>query len=114
MKNERWNCIQGCGACCRIEPVERQEALEVLSETQVDAYLDMVGDNGWCRHYDHSTKTCRIYKERPDFCRVSKLPKLFGIPDTAAGAFAIQCCRDQIRSIYGGRSNVKKIYGRRR
>ncbi|WP_320676880.1 YkgJ family cysteine cluster protein [Prochlorococcus sp. MIT 1300] len=110
MKNQNWKCIKGCGACCRIEPLERHEALKVLSETQLAKYLDMVGEDGWCRHYNLSTKSCSIYSERPDFCRVSNLSILFDIPEDSAEAFAIKCCRDQINSVYGGRSVIKKQF----
>ena len=109
---QHWHCIQHCGACCRLCPEERQEALEALSADQRDQYLSMVGEDGWCIHYDSGGRTCRIYDDRPDFCRVSALGQLFDIPDDDFDAFAIACCRQQIRSNYGGRSGVMRKFNR--
>lgn len=99
-----WTCIHHCGACCRLAPEERQEAIEALTESQRETYLSMVGEDGWCKHYDTGGRRCRIYDTRPDFCRVSSLATLFDIPEQHADAFAIACCNQQIRSLYGGRS----------
>lgn len=99
-----WTCIHQCGACCRLAPEERPEALEALSENQRKVYLSMVGEDGWCKHYDSGGRRCRIYETRPDFCRVSSLATLFGVPAEDTDAFAISCCDQQIRSLYGGRS----------
>ena len=87
-----WTCIHQCGACCRLAPEERPEALEALSEDQRATYLSMVGEDGWCRHYDSGARRCRIYEERPDFCRVSSLAELFEVAAEDADAFAIACC----------------------
>ena len=106
----KWQCIKTCGACCRIHPQERIEALEVLNEAQLKVYLEMVGEDGWCLHYDRASRRCRVYEERPDFCRVSSLAKFFNISDEETDQFAIQCCLDQIRSVYGGRSNEMKRF----
>ena len=107
-----WTCIHQCGACCRLAPEERPEALEALSEDQRATYLSMVGEDGWCRHYDSGARRCRIYEERPDFCRVSSLAELFEVPAEDADAFAIACCNQQIRSIYGGRSRELRRFKR--
>ena len=107
-----WTCIHQCGACCRLAPEERPEALEALSEEQRATYLSMVGEDGWCRHYDSGARRCRIYEERPDFCRVSSLAELFEVPAEDADAFAIACCNQQIRSLYGGRSRELRRFKR--
>ncbi len=107
-----WSCIQGCGACCRLDPAERGEALKALSPPQRERYLAMVGPDGWCLHFDIGGRRCRIYDERPDFCRVSALAPLFGVPAEQAEAFAIACCRQQIRQEYGGRSGVLRRFER--
>lgn len=99
-----WQCISQCGACCRLAPHEREEALAALDEKQREIYLKMVGPDGWCRHYDSGGRRCRIYQDRPDFCSVASLASLFGVEENDCEAFAIQCCRQQIRSVYGGRS----------
>ena len=90
-----WSCMDHCGACCRLAPDERPEALEALSPEQQELYLSMVGPDGWCLHFDTGSRRCRIYDTRPDFCRVSSLCSLFGVDDAEADAFAISCCRQQ-------------------
>lgn len=120
----RWQCITGCGACCRLDPAQRPEALEALSPEQRRTYLAMVGDDGWCIHYDSGAQRCRIYSERPDFCQVANLINLFGrhehtnqahageahAGETHGDRLAIACCLQQIRSEYGGRSRVMKRF----
>ena len=107
-----WTCIHHCGACCRLAPEERQEALEALTDEQRETYLSMVGEDGWCVHYDSGGRQCRIYDARPDFCRVSSLAALFDVPAEEADAFAIACCNQQIRSLYGGRSREMRRFTR--
>lgn len=112
---ERWQCIQQCGACCRLDPELRQDALDALSESQRELYLAMVGADGWCIHFNSGSRSCRIYESRPDFCRVSNLSDLFGPEPAAHGyggadALAIACCKQQIRSEYGGRGRVMKRF----
>ena len=105
-----WRCISGCGSCCRLDPGERNEALEALSPEQQEQYLAMVGADGRCIHYDTGSSSCRIYEERPLFCRVENLAKLFQVPDEEANDFAIACCRQQIRCEHGGRGMVMKRF----
>jgi Fe-S-cluster containining protein len=111
-RSERWTCISNCGACCRLAPQERPEALEALDEDQRRRYLAMVGPDGWCVHYDSGGRRCRIYEDRPEFCCVGNLPDLFGVPEAEADAFAIACCRQQIRTTYGGRGRVYRSFER--
>ena len=109
---KQWTCIKHCGACCRLAPDERADALAALNDAQQRLYLSMVGPDGWCIHYDTGRQRCRIYEERPDFCRVSKLGQLFHVEDDELDAFAIACCNQQIRSTYGGRSGVMRRFKR--
>lgn len=51
-------CYQ-CGLCC--------QHIDLAAETK---YLDR-GD-GTCRNYETLTKSCGIYDQRPDICRVDK------------------------------------------
>lgn len=118
----RWQCISGCGACCRLDPAQRPEALDALTAEQRRTYLALVGEDGWCVHYDSGGRRCRIYAERPDFCQVANLVALFDPdrtpvdtrpaepPPGRADALAIACCLQQIRSEYGGRSGVMKRF----
>ena len=108
-----WRCIDGCGACCRLDPALRQEAIAALSPSQQTQYMSMVGPDGWCRHFDTGSRRCRIYDGRPDFCQVANLVDLFGGDrlGTADGdALAIACCKQQIRSEYGGRGKVMRRF----
>ena len=109
-----WGCISGCGACCRLDPSLRQEAIEALSTEQQEQYMAMVGADGWCINFNTGSRSCRIYAERPDFCNVANLVLLFGtIDDPSAGdRLAISCCLQQIRSEYGGRGRVMKRFQR--
>jgi hypothetical protein len=44
------------------------------------------------------------------FCRVENLARLFEVPAEEANAFAINCCRQQIRSEHGGRGMVMRRF----
>lgn len=105
-----WRCIQGCGACCRLDPAQRPEALDALNAEQRRQYLAMVGADGWCIHFDTGGRRCRVYADRPDFCRVENLMRLFGAEGEQADALAIRCCTEQIRSEYGGRGRVMRRF----
>ena len=107
-----WSCMNQCGACCRLAPDERPEAVEALDPLQQQQYLSMVGEDGWCIHFDSGARRCRIYDSRPDFCRVSSLCSLFGIEPDQMDQFAIDCCRQQIRSVHGGRSRELRKFER--
>ena len=106
----RWSCISGCGACCRLDPALRGEALAALTPSQRAQYLELVGSDGWCVHFDTGGRRCRIYAERPDFCRVDNLMRLFGAEGEEADALAIRCCTEQIRSEWGGRGRVMRRF----
>ncbi|MFM7361504.1 MAG: YkgJ family cysteine cluster protein [Cyanobium sp.] len=111
---QTWRCISGCGACCRLDPELRPEALDALSDEQRRLYLSMVGEDGWCIHFDTGGRRCRIYEDRPDFCRVANLVGLFADGEGAAGhdadGLAIRCCTQQIRSEWGGRGRVMRRF----
>lgn len=123
-----WHCIAGCGACCRLDPALRQDALLALDAAQRSQYLAMVGADGWCIHYDTGARRCRIYAQRPQFCRVSTLVNLFAPElgqrhddalsdevdpmtwEPAVHQLAATCCTQQIRSEYGGRGKVMRRF----
>lgn len=66
----------------------------------------MVGDDGWCINYDKTQRNCRIYNERPNFCRVQPdtFQQLYNIAPKDLNEFAIECCEQQISGIYGNKS----------
>ena len=96
-----WKCIKNCGACCYLAPDERVEALESLDDKQTEIYLKMVGKNGWCTNYDSVSRTCMIYDNRPDFCNVHNLGDFYDFNHVLPDTYAINCCRQHIKSIYG-------------
>ena len=101
-----WQCVKQCGACCHLDPQERPDLEEYLSPQELELYLTMVGEGGWCIHFDHSNRNCRIYPERPRFCRVEleTFRNMYGIEPEEVSDFAIDCCHQQIESTYGRRS----------
>ncbi len=101
-----WQCIRGCGACCYLDPSERPDLEEYLSPEELQQYFSMVGHDGWCVNYDRVGKTCRIYPDRPRFCRVEpeSFGEMFGIEPEELNEFAIECCREHISDIYGDNS----------
>ncbi|MBD6614486.1 YkgJ family cysteine cluster protein [Komarekiella sp. 'clone 1'] len=101
-----WQCVKQCGACCNLDPAERPDLEQYLSPAELELYFSMVGEGGWCVNLDRTTRECRIYDNRPRFCRVD--PKIFqdmyGIEPEELNDFAIDCCRQQIEGVYGDRS----------
>lgn len=66
----------------------------------------MVGEGGWCVNFDHATRKCQIYPDRPRFCRVEPevFQELYGVYPEDLNDFAIDCCQQQIEGVYGDRS----------
>ena len=99
----KWQCIKMCGACCHLEPQERPGLEEYLSPDQLTHYLSLVGDDGWCINFDQTSRECRIYENRPRFCRVE--PEIFWemyqVDADEFNDFAIDCCHEQIEGVYG-------------
>jgi uncharacterized protein len=98
-----WRCVKNCGACCYLEPSERPDLEDFLSPEELQLYLSLVGDDGWCINFDRTLRECRIYSERPRFCRVQAdtFHEMFGIEPEELDEFAIDCCRQHIGDLYG-------------
>ena len=101
-----WRCVKNCGACCYLDPTERPELEEYLSTEELKHYMSLVGADGWCINYDSLKRECRIYPERPRFCRVQPdtFKELYGIEPEELNEFAIECCQQHIGDMYGDRS----------
>ena len=101
-----WQCVENCGACCQLDPADRPDLSDYLSESELALYISMVGEDGWCINYDKANRKCTIYNERPNFCRVQPdtFQKLYNIAPADLNDFAIECCEQQITGIYGNRS----------
>lgn len=107
-----WRCIKSCGACCNLEPSDRPDLGDYLSESELALYLSMVGENGWCINYDQNSRTCQIYDDRPRFCRVKPdiFEQMYDIPLDEFEEFAIDCCHQQIEAVYGEESDEMNRY----
>jgi Fe-S-cluster containining protein len=101
-----WRCVKQCGACCNLDPADRPDLDTYLPPDELALYLSMVGEDGWCIHYNSLTRECSIYDDRPRFCRVQPdvFADLFGIEPEDLNDFAIECCQEQIEGVYGDRS----------
>lgn len=101
-----WQCVKQCGACCNLDPADRPDLEDYLGPEELSLYLSMVGEDGWCIHYDQTTRECTIYADRPRFCRVQAdvFEDLYGIAPEELNDFAIDCCIEQIEGVYGDRS----------
>eukprot|EP00898_Chlorokybus_atmophyticus_P001271 jgi/Chlat1/2144/Chrsp17S02845 len=96
----RWACIKQCGACCNLDPAERPDLDKYLrNPAELELYLSMVGDDGWCINFDKQSRTCRIYDDRPRFCRVEPdvWEDMFGVSEKELAAFA---CRSLLQVLH--------------
>lgn len=107
-----WSCMKHCGACCYLNPLEREELDSYLTPQELAQYYSLVGADGWCIHYQKDTRTCGIYEQRPRFCRVSveTFEQMFGVTEGEFNDFAIDCCCEQIASVYGEDSEEMECY----
>ncbi|MEM9772410.1 MAG: YkgJ family cysteine cluster protein [Cyanobacteria bacterium P01_D01_bin.73] len=107
-----WKCIEKCGACCYLEPSDRPDLDAYLPPKDFQHYLSMVGEDGWCINFDRDKRRCKIYSDRPWFCRVDAqtFKEMFAIPESEMDEFAIECCYEQIGTVYGDRSPEMERY----
>ncbi|MBW4521292.1 MAG: YkgJ family cysteine cluster protein [Scytolyngbya sp. HA4215-MV1] len=98
-----WRCVKQCGACCHLDPTDRPDLGEYLLPQELELYLSLVGEDGWCVHFDQDSRECGIYAHRPQFCRVQAdtFGEMYGIEPEELNDFAIECCRQQIEGVYG-------------
>ncbi len=101
-----WQCVNTCGACCNLTPQDRPDLATYLTPEQLDIYMGMVGPDGWCTNYDAEQRLCKIYEQRPSFCRVQAdtFGQMFGIEPEELNDFSIECCEEQISGVYGPQS----------
>ena len=92
---ETWRCVENCGACCNLTPEDRPDLEEYLTAKELEIYLEMVGEDGWCINLDRETRKCLIYEQRPRFCRVKPdtFQDMYGVEKAEFNDFAIACCR---------------------
>jgi Fe-S-cluster containining protein len=103
--SKKWACIANCGACCYLAPSERPFLMEYFDEDPDDLaqYNSMVGDDGWCIHYDKTARACTVFEDRPWFCRVEgeTFERMYGVTAPEMDKFCTSCCREQIGDVYG-------------
>jgi uncharacterized protein len=96
--------MPGCGACCFLGDYDLPVVEEMLRKPEdVSLYLDMIGADGWCVHFDKTSRACKTYDDRPRFCRVelSVFKDLYGTTSVSEmNEFAIACCEDHIENIF--------------
>jgi Fe-S-cluster containining protein len=107
-----WRCIKLCGACCHLDPSDRPELATYLSPDELSQYLSLVGEGGWCINFDRASRECRIYEQRPRFCRVQPdiFEQMYGVTAEDFNEFAIDCCHQQIEGVYGSQSPEMERY----
>ncbi|AFZ54353.1 YkgJ family cysteine cluster protein [Cyanobacterium aponinum UTEX 3222] len=108
----QWRCIENCGACCNLDPSDRPDLEQYLTQEELTLYLSMVGEDGWCINYNHEQRRCNIYDDRPRFCRVKPdiFEQMYDIPLEEFEEFAIDCCHQQIEAVYGEESEEMERY----
>ena len=105
-QQNKWCCVENCGACCHLDPADRPDLDTYLNPADLQLYYSLIGEGGWCIHFDHTERKCTIYNDRPRFCRVQAdvFQDLFSIDPADLNEFAIDCCTQQIEGVYGDRS----------
>ncbi|KAM4078121.1 hypothetical protein ACB094_09G013000 [Castanea mollissima] len=107
-KEPLWRCVEGCGACCKLDKGPSFPTPEEIftDPRDIELYRSLMGPDGWCINFDKGTRTCSIYNDRPYFCRVEPevFQSLFGIKKKKFNKEACSFCRDTIKEIYGSQS----------
>jgi len=111
--SSKWACTKGCGACCYLEPSERPYLLDYFDDPEdLATYNSLVGDDGWCIHFDKTARACQVFENRPWFCRVelTAFNRMYGIEAEEMDRFCTACCREQIGDVYGAASEEMKRF----
>ncbi|KAI5682195.1 hypothetical protein M9H77_03423 [Catharanthus roseus] len=110
-REPQWQCVQNCGACCKLDKGPTFPSPEEIFEdpSDVQYYNSLIGTDGWCIHFDKATRKCSIYADRPYFCRVEPdiFQTLYGIDKKKFNMEACSSCIDTIKAIHG--SNSKEL-----
>jgi len=112
-RSEQWGCVRNCGACCRLADWLPNVDEIFLYGKDKALFLSMIRpEDGYCRHFDQDTRSCTIYHDRPWFCRVEAdiFGHLYGMAVDEMDEFCRECCRDQIRKVFGADSTVRREF----
>lgn len=107
-----WHCVKKCGACCHLAPEDRPNLADYLNPEELELYLSLVGEDGWCINFAQDSRECKIYEQRPSFCRVTpaNFQKMYKVSATEFDELAIDCCQQQITGVYGEDSAEMERY----
>ena len=105
-----WTCIEKCGACCQIDLKYRKSLNNILSKEDIELIKSMTKKDGWCKHLDKKNMKCKIYDNRPHFCKVNIFSNNFKEYKKKGDKFLINCCKEHISSIYGNKSEEMKRF----
>ena len=105
-----WTCIEKCGACCQIDLKHRENLANILSQKDIELIKSMTKKDGWCKYLDKKNMKCKIYENRPHFCKVSIFSKNFKGYKKKGDNFLIDCCKEHISFIYGKESEEMKRF----
>lgn len=107
-KDPQWQCVENCGACCKLDKGPDFPSPEEIFEdpSDIEKFKSLIGHDGWCIHFEKATRKCSIYADRPYFCRVEPdvFLELYGIEKKKFNREACSCCIDTIKAIYGSKS----------
>mmetsp|Transcript_33172 Transcript_33172/g.43704 ORF Transcript_33172/g.43704 Transcript_33172/m.43704 type:complete len:203 (+) Transcript_33172:48-656(+) len=109
----KWACIEGCGACCKLDLAGRPHTLTVFEEEEdKSTYMSLIGEDGWCIHFNHEKRGCQIYENRPWFCRVEPdtFNEMYGTEPHEMDEFCTSCCKETIEDEYGLESDIYKKF----
>ncbi|XP_021621037.1 uncharacterized protein LOC110621191 isoform X2 [Manihot esculenta] len=58
-----WRCVEACGACCKLAKGPSFATPEEIftDPSDIELYRSLIGPDGWCIHFDKSTRKCSIY-----------------------------------------------------
>ena len=105
--------MEGCGACCFLSDSHRGIE-DILNGDDVVEFLGMIGQDGWCVHFDRDERKCLVYERRQRLCRVEPkvFKELYGVQEDEMDDFAKDCCREHIDGTYGAESAEMSRFNR--
>ncbi|KAK9985391.1 hypothetical protein SO802_030342 [Lithocarpus litseifolius] len=62
-KEPLWRCVEGCGACCKLDKGPSFPTPEEIftDPRDIELYRSLMGPDGWCINFDKGNRTCSIY-----------------------------------------------------
>ncbi|KAJ0028884.1 hypothetical protein Pint_35519 [Pistacia integerrima] len=62
-KEPLWRCVEGCGACCKLDKGPAFPTPEEIFDNPEDVklYRSLIGSDGWCINYEKNTRKCSVY-----------------------------------------------------